>query len=70
MDSKCAGCRKKLSTSASNPNGRRTCFWEGGDGQRDKKRLSRKDPHKYRNSKGKTVSKKSFAAAKAAGKKK
>jgi len=70
VDSKCAGCGKKLSTSASNPNGRRTCFWEGGDGQRDKKRLSRKDPHKYRNSKGKTVSKKSFAAAKAAGKKK
>lgn len=27
VDSKCTGCSKKLSTSASNPNGRRTCFW-------------------------------------------
>ena len=64
VDSKCSGCGKKLATSTSNPNGRRTRFWEGGEGQRDKKRLSRKDAHKYRNSKAKTVSKKAFAAAK------
>lgn len=64
VDSKCTGCGKKLATTSSNPNGRRTRFWEGGEGQRDKKRLSRKDSHKYRNSKAKTVSKKAFAAAK------
>ena len=64
VDSKCTGCGKKLATTSSNPNGRRTRFWEGGEGQRDKKRLSRKDAHKYRNSKAKTVSKKAFAAAK------
>lgn len=62
VDSKCTGCGKKLATSASNPNGRRTRFWEGGEGQRDKTRLSRRDVHKYRNSKAKTVSKKAFAA--------
>eukprot|EP00889_Picochlorum_renovo_P000291 jgi/Picre1/27321/NNA_000290.t1 len=35
--------------------GKNTRFWEGGTGQRNKRFLSVKDPHKYRNSKAKTV---------------
>ena len=61
VDSRCSGCSKKLTSSSSRPEGKNTCFWEGGTGQRNKKRLSKKDPHKFRNSKSKTVSKKAAA---------
>lgn len=61
VDSRCSGCSKKLTTSASRPEGKNTCFWEGGTGQRNKKRLSKKDPHKFRNSKAKTISRKAAA---------
>lgn len=61
VDSRCSGCSKKLTTSSTRPEGKNTCFWEGGTGQRNKKRLSKKDPHKFRNSKSKTVSKKAAA---------
>jgi len=54
----CSACGKHLASSASRPSSRRTQFWEGGEGQRDQRRLSRNDPHKYRGSKGKTKSKK------------
>ena len=53
-----SSCGKKVATSASRPSGRNTAFWEGGEGQRDKHRLSKRDPHKYRNSKAKTHSRK------------
>lgn len=61
VDSRCSGCSKKLTTTSSRPEGKNTRFWEGGTGQRNKKRLSKKDPHKFRNSKAKTVSKKAAA---------
>jgi uncharacterized CHY-type Zn-finger protein len=64
LGNKCCSCGKKLTTSGSQPEGRNTRYWEGGKGQRNKKRLSRKDAHKYRNSKAKTVSKKAFAKSK------
>lgn len=37
---------------------RRSTFWEGGDGQRNRSLLSKKDSRKYANSKLKTRSKK------------
>jgi hypothetical protein len=58
LDNKCSSCGKTLATSATRPSGRRTAFWEGGEGQRDKSRLSKRDPHKFRGSKHKTRSKK------------
>jgi hypothetical protein len=58
LDQKCSACGKTLATSANRPSGRRTAFWEGGEGQRDKNRLSKRDPHKFRGSKHKTQSRK------------
>lgn len=58
LGEKCVECGKTLATSATRPSGRRTAFWEGGEGQRDKSRLSKRDPHKFRGSKHKTRSKK------------
>lgn len=58
LGERCSHCGKKLATSAARPSGRNTCFWEGGEGQRDKKRLNRNDPHKFRGSKNKTRSRK------------
>eukprot|EP00882_Tetradesmus_deserticola_P016842 GHRQ01018011.1.p2 GENE.GHRQ01018011.1~~GHRQ01018011.1.p2 ORF type:complete len:189 (+),score=49.64 GHRQ01018011.1:288-854(+) len=52
----CRHCGKRLATSAAQPTGRNTQFWEGGKGCRDLKRLDRRDAHKYRNSKAKTKS--------------
>jgi hypothetical protein len=46
---RCGSCGKKLAGSAHNPNGRSTRFWEGGQGERDPRRLSRKDPRRYAN---------------------
>lgn len=57
---RCSACGKKLTTTASRPEGRNTRYWEGGKGQRDKKMLSKNDSHKFRNSKAKTQSRKSF----------
>ena len=57
---RCSACGKKLTTTASRPEGRNTRYWEGGKGQRDKKMLSKNDSHKFRNSKAKTHSRKSF----------
>eukprot|EP01023_Acetabularia_acetabulum_P055601 TRINITY_DN6431_c1_g2_i1.p1 TRINITY_DN6431_c1_g2~~TRINITY_DN6431_c1_g2_i1.p1 ORF type:complete len:637 (+),score=93.70 TRINITY_DN6431_c1_g2_i1:181-1911(+) len=54
----CVSCNKKLATGSGNPRGRNTRFWEGGKGCRDPKRMTGKDPRKYRNSKFKTRSKK------------
>ncbi|GBF88303.1 peptidyl-glycine alpha-amidating monooxygenase A [Raphidocelis subcapitata] len=53
---RCATCGKRLATSAAKPSGRNTRFWEGGEGCRDPSSMSRKDPHRYRNSKSKTKS--------------
>ncbi len=39
---KCAGCGKKVASSAANPAGRNTRFWEGGEGCRDPSSMSRK----------------------------
>ncbi|KAG2427243.1 hypothetical protein HYH02_014647 [Chlamydomonas schloesseri] len=44
----CRGCGKQLAGSSSNPSGRRTRFWEGGQGCRDVRRLNKNGPHKYR----------------------
>eukprot|EP00890_Picochlorum_soloecismus_P006616 jgi/Picsp_1/77/NSC_00077-R1_chy zinc finger family protein len=57
---RCSACGKRLTTTASRPEGRNTRYWEGGKGQRDKKMLSKKDSHKFRNTKAKTQSRKSF----------
>jgi hypothetical protein len=38
----CKACGKKLASSASNPTGKATRFWEGGKGQRDPSSMSRK----------------------------
>eukprot|EP01026_Neomeris_dumetosa_P058539 TRINITY_DN5453_c0_g1_i5.p1 TRINITY_DN5453_c0_g1~~TRINITY_DN5453_c0_g1_i5.p1 ORF type:complete len:807 (-),score=134.73 TRINITY_DN5453_c0_g1_i5:335-2419(-) len=54
----CVNCNKRLATGASHPSGRNTRFWEGGKGCRDPRRMHGKDPHKYKNSKFKTKSKK------------
>lgn len=59
LGDKCASCNKKLATTAANPLGRRTRFWEGGEGCRDRNRLDKRDSHKYTNSKAKTKSNKS-----------
>ncbi|WIA08276.1 hypothetical protein OEZ85_007719 [Tetradesmus obliquus] len=59
LDKACRHCGRKLATSAAQPTGRNTQFWEGGKGCRDVKRLDRRDAHKYRNSKAKTKSAKS-----------
>mmetsp|Transcript_13469 Transcript_13469/g.26858 ORF Transcript_13469/g.26858 Transcript_13469/m.26858 type:complete len:677 (-) Transcript_13469:126-2156(-) len=64
LGNRCISCQKRLTTSSSRPEGKNTRFWEGGTGQRNKRFLSVKDPHKYRNSKAKTVSKKAFASRK------
>jgi len=58
LGEKCTACGKTLATSATRPSGRRSAFWEGGEGQRDKSRLSKRDPHKFKGSKHKTRSKK------------
>jgi hypothetical protein len=55
---RCAHCCRKVAGSASNPSGRATRFWEGGQGQRDPRRLSRRDAHRYRGSAAKTRSNK------------
>eukprot|EP00803_Ostreobium_quekettii_P011709 evm.model.scf_2179.4 EVM.evm.TU.scf_2179.4 scf_2179:20296-22503(-) len=54
----CRRCGKKLAGSAALPSGRGTQFWEGGTGCRDHRRLSKKDPRKWGNSKLKTKSNK------------
>jgi len=64
LGNRCISCEKRLTTSSSRPEGKPTRFWEGGTGQRNKRFLSVKDPHKYRNSNAKTVSRKSFASRK------
>lgn len=56
LDKACKYCGKKLATSAAQPSGRNTRFWEGGKGCRDVKMLDRRDTHKHRNSKAKTKS--------------
>ncbi|KAF6263125.1 hypothetical protein COO60DRAFT_1458231 [Scenedesmus sp. NREL 46B-D3] len=56
LDKACRHCGKRLASSAAQPTGRNTQFWEGGKGCRDVKRLDRRDAHKYRNSKAKTKS--------------
>lgn len=56
LSAACQYCGKKLATSAVQPSGRNTRFWEGGKGCRDVKMLDRRDVHKYRNSKSKTKS--------------
>lgn len=58
LGEKCIACGKTLATSATRPSGRRSAFWEGGEGQRDKSRLSKRDPRKFKGSKHKTRSKK------------
>ena len=68
----CGFCSREISC-ATNPcpcgkylfKAKSSQYWEGGKGCRDVKRLSRKDSHKYTNSKTKTVSR---AAKKRAGK--
>jgi len=52
----CKACGKTLARGAGAPSGKHTRFWEGGEGCRDKNRMHRNDPHKYRNSKNKTQS--------------
>lgn len=42
LGDKCAACEKRLASSAANPLGRNTRFWEGGQGCRDINKLSRK----------------------------
>lgn len=58
---KCSGCGKRLATTAANPEGRKTRFWEGGQGCRDRRLLDARDKHKYKNSNAKTISKKAQA---------
>ncbi|KAK9814828.1 hypothetical protein WJX72_012215 [[Myrmecia] bisecta] len=59
LGERCAKCGKKLAHSAGmSASGRRTRFWEGGQGQRDPHAMNRNDPHKYRGSKFKTRSQK------------
>ncbi|GMH44843.1 hypothetical protein BSKO_12795 [Bryopsis sp. KO-2023] len=58
LGEKCKGCDKKLAGTGANPSGRKTRFWEGGQGCRDKNRLDRRDAKKYKNSKKKTKSNK------------
>lgn len=60
LSQRCSACGKRLTTTSSRPEGRNTRYWEGGKGQRDKKMLSKKDSHKFRNTKAKTQSRKSF----------
>lgn len=60
VENRCTSCGKRVTTTASRPEGKNTRYWEGGTGQRDRKKLSRKDPHKYKNSNKKTQSRKSF----------
>ena len=55
LGSACSGCGKKLASSAAQPEGRRTRFWEGGRGCRDPSKLDPRDRRKYRN-KAKTIS--------------
>ncbi|KAI8468280.1 MAG: hypothetical protein J3K34DRAFT_459970 [Monoraphidium minutum] len=55
----CSACGKRVASTASHPAGRNTRFWEGGQGCRDSSAMSRKDPHRFRNSKAKTRSAKS-----------
>jgi hypothetical protein len=58
IEERCAACGRKLAASAASPAGRNTRFWEGGQGQRDPAKLSRRDPARWRNSRGKTRSNK------------
>ena len=67
LGSTCSGCGKKLATSAAQPEGRKTRFWEGGKGCRDLSKLDSRDKHKYRN-KSKTTSKRAHRLAAAASK--
>ena len=57
VTNQCIGCGRKLACAASNPLGKSTRFWEGGDGCRDTRFMTRKDAHKYRG-KAKTKSNK------------
>ena len=56
LGDRCTGCDRRLASRAANPAGRNTRFWEGGQGCRDPNKLSRRDPHRYKNSKSKTRS--------------
>ena len=47
-DSRCRACGRRLAATAAAPQGRRSTYWEGGEGQRDPRRMSKKDPRKYR----------------------
>eukprot|EP00892_Ulva_mutabilis_P006650 jgi/Ulvmu1/4357/UM002_0082.1 len=60
-DAKCSGCGKRLAATGAQPEARKTRFWEGGKGCRDKRLLDPKDKHKYKNSNAKTVSKRAQA---------
>ncbi|KAK9837114.1 hypothetical protein WJX81_003810 [Elliptochloris bilobata] len=58
LGERCIACGKRLARSAAGA-GTGSRFWEGGEGCRDRTRMDRNDPHKYRNSEVKTSSKKS-----------
>lgn len=60
VNQRCKECGRRLTSTAAQPSGKATNFWEGGKGQRDHKFLSRKDPHKWSSSKKKTHSRKEF----------
>ncbi|KAK9788279.1 hypothetical protein WJX73_004020 [Symbiochloris irregularis] len=64
LGERCRVCEKKLARSTATASGRATRFWEGGQGCRDPKRMDRHDPHRYRNSRNKTHSKKSSRVGK------
>eukprot|EP00899_Mesostigma_viride_P006800 jgi/Mesvir1/16120/Mv08405-RA.1 len=56
---RCSWCMQRIASGRAQTGRSSSRFWEGGRGTRDKHRMNRNDPHKYRNSKLKTVSKKS-----------
>uniref|UniRef100_A0A1D2AC62 CHY-type domain-containing protein n=1 Tax=Auxenochlorella protothecoides TaxID=3075 RepID=A0A1D2AC62_AUXPR len=64
---RCANCLRKLAATGHNPSGTHSRFWEGGKGERDPRRLDRRDARKYRNSKAKTASRKHMRTGQKAG---
>lgn len=57
INAKCSGCGKRLAATGAKPEDRKTRFWEGGKGCRDRRLLDPRDKHKYKNSNAKTISK-------------
>ncbi|KAL3135703.1 hypothetical protein ABBQ38_006174 [Trebouxia sp. C0009 RCD-2024] len=64
LGEQCQHCGKRIARTARGALGAVTTHWQGGEGCRDKRTMDRRDAAKYRNSKHKSVSKKTTRVGK------